>query len=214
MPEENKRALVNMLSERDVPLIEDDVYGSVYFGDKKPRAAKSYDLNNLVLSCSSFSKSLAPGYRIGWVLAGRYKKKMVELKQAMFSATSSINQMAIAEFLASGQYDRHLVRLRMNMRDQVEKGRYMIAQNFPEGTRISNPQGGNVVWVELPRRCDSIDIFNRALQKNIGVTPGILFSATRRYKNYLRINCGFPWNETTEAAIVTLGNIVAESLTE
>ena len=214
MPEENKRALVNMLAERDVPLIEDDVYGSVYFGDKRPRAAKSYDLNNLVLSCSSFSKSLAPGYRIGWVLAGRYKKKVVELKQATFSATSSINQLAMAEFLSSGQYDRHLVRFRMNMHDQVEKGRYMIARSFPEGTCISNPQGGNVVWVEMPRGCNSIDIFNRALQKNIGVTPGILFSATRRFKNYLRINCGFPWNEHNQAAIETLGTIVSESLAE
>ena len=214
MPEENKRALVNMLAERDVPLIEDDVYGSIYFGDKRPRAAKSYDLNNLVLSCSSFSKSLAPGYRIGWVLAGRYRKKVIELKQATFSATSTINQMAMAEFLSSGQYDRHLVRLRMNMRDQVEKGRFMIAQNFPEGTRISNPQGGNVLWVEMPRGCNSIEIFNRALQKDIGVTPGILFSATRRFKNYLRINCGFPWDETNQAAVATLGKIVAESLEE
>jgi len=214
MPEENKRALVNMLAERDVPLIEDDVYGSIYFGDKKPRAAKSYDLNNLVLSCSSFSKSLAPGYRIGWVLAGRYRKKVIELKQATFSATSTINQMAMAEFLSSGQYDRHLVRLRMNMREQVEKGRFMISQNFPEGTRISNPQGGNVLWVEMPRGCNSIEVFNRALQKDIGVTPGILFSATRRFKNYLRINCGFPWNETNQAAIATLGKIVTESLEE
>jgi len=214
MPEENKRALVNMLAERDVPLIEDDVYGSVYFGDKRPRAAKSYDLNNLVLSCSSFSKSLAPGYRIGWVLAGRYKKKVVELKQATFSATSSINQLALAEFLSSGQYDRHLVRFRMNMHDQVEKGRYMIAKSFPEGTCISNPQGGNVLWVEMPRGCNSIDIFNRSLQKNIGVTPGILFSATRRFKNYLRINCGFPWTETNQSAIETLGTIVSESLAE
>jgi len=214
MPEENKRQLVNMLAERDVPLIEDDVYGNVYFGDRRPRAAKSYDLNNLVLSCSSFSKSLAPGYRIGWVLAGRYKKKVVELKQATFSATSSINQLAMAEFLSSGQYDRHLVRLRMTMREQVEKGRYMIAKSFPGGTCISNPQGGNVVWVEMPRGCNSIDIFNRALQKNIGVTPGILFSATRRFKNYLRINCGFPWDETNQAAIATLGTIVADSLAE
>jgi DNA-binding transcriptional MocR family regulator len=214
MPEENKRELVNMLAERDVPLIEDDVYGSVYFGDKRPRVAKSYDLNNLVLSCSSFSKSLAPGYRIGWVLAGRYRKKVVELKQATFSATSSINQIAMAEFLASGQYDRHLVRLRVNMREQVEKGRYMIARSFPDGTCISNPQGGNVVWVEMPSGCNSIDIFNRALQKNIGVTPGILFSATRRFKNYLRINCGFPWNETNQQAMTTLGEIVSESLAE
>ena len=136
------------------------------------------------------------------------------MKQATFSATSSINQLAMAEFLSSGQYDRHLVRLRMTMREQVEKGRYMIAKSFPGGTCISNPQGGNVVWVEMPRGCNSIDIFNRALQKNIGVTPGILFSATRRFKNYLRINCGFPWDETNQAAIATLGTIVADSLAE
>jgi DNA-binding transcriptional MocR family regulator len=214
MPEEKKRELVNMLAERDVPLIEDDVYGSVYFGEKRPRTAKSYDLNNMVLSCSSFSKSLAPGFRVGWVLAGKYRRKVIELKQATFSATSSINQMAMAEFLASGQYDRHLVRLRMAMREQVEKGRHMIARSFPEGTCISNPQGGNVLWVELPSDCDSIEVFNRALQKNIGVTPGLLFSATRRFRNYLRINCGFPWDDTNQQAITTLGKIVADLLTE
>jgi len=214
MPEEKKRALVNMLAERDIPLIDDDVYGDVYFGDKSPRSAKSYDLNNMVLTCSSFSKTLAPGYRIGWVLAGRYRKKVQELKQATFSATSSVNQMAMAEFLSSGQYDRHLVRLRKAMREQVDKGRYMISKSFPPGTCISNPNGGNVLWVEMPRGCNCIEIFNRALHHNIGVTPGILFSATRRFKNYLRINCGFPWTDVNEAAINTLGRIVAETLAD
>ena len=214
MPEDKKRELVNMLAERDIPLIEDDVYGSVYFGDRAPRPAKSYDLNNLVLSCSSFSKTLAPGYRIGWVLAGRYKRKIRELKQATFSATSSINQLAMAEFLSSGQYDRHLVRLRKTMREQIDKGRYLVCKSFPEGTYISRPQGGNVLWVELPRGCNCIEIFNRALQHNIGVTPGILFSATRRFKNYLRINCGYPWTETNEAAVVKLGQIVKETLAD
>lgn len=212
MSEEKKRELVTMLAERDVPLIEDDVYANVYFGDKQPRPAKAYDLNNLVLSCSSFSKTLAPGYRIGWVLAGRYRKRVLELKQATFSATSSINQLAIAEFLSSGQYDRHLVRLRKAMHDQIEKGRYLIARSFPPGTCISSPQGGNVLWVEMPRGCNCIEIFNRALQKNIGTTPGILFSATRRFKNYLRINCGSPWDETNERAMGTLGKIVTEVL--
>lgn len=214
MPEENKRALVNMLAERDIPMIEDDVYGSIYFGDKAPRPAKSYDLNNLVLSCSSFSKSLAPGYRIGWVLAGRYKNKIRELKQATFSATSSINQLAMAEFLSSGQYDRHLVRLRKDMRDQIDQGRYLVSKSFPEETCISNPQGGNVLWVEMPRGCNGIDIFNRALQQNIGITPGILFSATRRFKNYLRINCGAPWNEVNQAGMETLGKIVTDTLAD
>jgi DNA-binding transcriptional MocR family regulator len=210
MPEDKKRELVNLLAERDIPLIEDDVYGSVYFGDKPPRPAKSYDLNNIVLSCSSFSKTLAPGHRIGWVIAGRYHKKFLQYKQAWSSATSSINQLALAEFLSSGQYDRHLVRLRMAMREQVDKGRFMIARNFPEGTRVSHPHGGNVLWVEMPRGCDSIDIFNRALEHNIGVTPGILFSATRRFRNHLRINCGFPWNEANQHALKTLGKIVCD----
>jgi len=208
MPEEKKRELVNLMAERDIPLIEDDVYGSVYFGDKAPRPAKSYDLNNLVLSCSSFSKTLAPGHRVGWVIAGRYRKKFLQYKQAWSSATSSINQLALAEFLSSGQYERHLVRLRIAMREQVEKGRYMIARNFPEGTRISHPHGGNVLWVAMPEGCDCIDIFNKALEHNIAITPGILFSATRQFRNYLRINCGSPWNEANVNALKTLGQIV------
>ena len=208
MPEEKKRELVNLMAERDIPLIEDDVYGSVYFGDKAPRPAKSYDLNNLVLSCSSFSKTLAPGHRVGWVIAGRYRKKFLQYKQAWSSATSSINQLALAEFLSSGQYERHLVRLRIAMREQVEKGRYMIARNFPEGTRISHPHGGNVLWVAMPDGCDCIDIFNKALEHNIAITPGILFSATRQFRNYLRINCGSPWNEANVNALKTLGQIV------
>jgi len=210
MPEERKRELVNLLAERDIPLIEDDVYGSVYFGDKPPRPAKSYDLNNIVLSCSSFSKTLAPGHRVGWVTAGRYHKKFLQFKQAWSSATSSINQLALAEFLSSGQYDRHLVRLRVAMREQVERGRFMIAKNFPEGTRISHPHGGNVLWVEMPEGCDCIDIFNRALEQSIAITPGILFSATRRFKNHIRINCGSPWNQETEGALKTLGKIVCD----
>lgn len=209
MPEDKKRALVNLLAERDIPLIEDDVYGSVYFSERPPRPAKSYDLNDIVLSCSSFSKTLAPGHRVGWVVAGRYHNKFLQYKQAWSSATSSISQLAIAEFLSSGQYDRHLVRLRIAMREQVEKGRYLIAKNFPEGTRVSNPPGGSVLWVEMPSDCDSIDIFNRALEHNIAITPGILFSATRRYRNFLRINCGFPWNDANVEALGKLGKIVS-----
>ncbi len=208
MPENKKRNLVNLLAERDIPLIEDDVYGSVYFGDRPPRPAKSYDLNDIVLSCSSFSKTLAPGHRVGWVVPGRYHKKFLQYKQAWSSATSSINQLAIAEFLSSGQYDRHLVRLRIAMREQVEKGRYLIAKNFPDGTRVSNPHGGSVLWVEMPSDCDSIDIFNRALEHSIAITPGILFSATRRYRNCLRINCGFPWSDENVEALAKLGKII------
>lgn len=210
MPDDNKRRLVEMLAERNIPLIEDDVYGDLYFDGSRPTICKHFDTASNVLTCSSFSKTIAPGYRIGWVLAGDYRDQLMEWKQATFSATASLPQMAISEFLASGQYERHLTRLRLAFREQVEKGRYLIAQHFPEGTRISRPSGGFVLWVELPRPVNCIEVFNLALEKGIGITPGILFSATRRYRNFIRINCGFPWSDENQRAIADLGEIVAD----
>lgn len=212
MPDDNKKRLVDLLAQHGVPLIEDDVYGDLYFGGERPGLAKQYDVNGEVISCSSFSKTLAPGYRIGWVLAGRYHDSLLEWKQATSSATSSLNQLGVAEFLRNGDYDRHLVRLRKAYREQVERMRFMIVQHFPEGTRVSDPKGGFVLWVELPRGSDCLEIFNEALAQKIGITPGILFSATRKFKNYIRLNCGFPWTEELEAAVSTLGQIIKRQL--
>lgn len=208
MPEPNKKLLVEKLGQRNIPLIEDDVYGDLYFTGERPGIAKCYDTKGMVLSCSSFSKTLAPGFRMGWVAGGRYHEKLLEWKQATSSASPSLQQLAIAEFLRSGQYDRHLVRLRKAFRSQVEKARFMIARLFPQGTRISDPQGGFVLWIELPRNIDGFDVYNLALQHKIGITPGMLFSATRKFKNYIRINCGYPWNSENERALEQLAEIV------
>lgn len=208
MPEQNKKQLVEMLARNEIPLIEDDVYGDLYFGSERPCIAKCYDTEQRVLSCSSFSKTLAPGFRIGWITGGRYQKKLLEWKQATTSASPSIQQMAMAEFLRSGQYDRHLARLRKAFKAQVEKARFMISRLFPDGTRISDPQGGFVLWVELPRTINCFDVYTEALEHNIGITPGMLFSATRKFKNYIRINCGFPWTPDTEHALEQLADII------
>lgn len=210
MPDENKKRLVSMLEQRDVPLIEDDIYGDLYFDDKRPSIGKCYETKGKVLTCSSFSKSLAPGYRIGWVINQHYYDQMLEWKQATTSAVSSLSQIAVKEFLISGEYERHLVRLRKDYRQQVEKMRFLIAQFFPENTRVSNPRGGFILWVELPRGTDCLEVFNRAISKGISITPGILFSATRRYRNFIRMNCGHPWTPELEAAVETLGNIIAD----
>ncbi len=208
MPENNKKQLVELLNNQQTPLIEDDVYGDLYFGSERPSIAKFYDRDDRVLSCSSFSKTLAPGYRMGWIIGGRYHEKLLEWKQATSSASPSIQQLATAEFLHSGQYDRHLARLRKAFRSQVEKARFMISRLFPDGTRISDPQGGFVLWVELPRNINCYDVYTNALEKNIGITPGMLFSATRKFKNYIRINCGFPWDSETEFAMEQLAGII------
>lgn len=208
MPEANKKRLMEILNTQQIPLIEDDVYGDLYFGDTRPGIMKNYDSENRVLSCSSFSKTLAPGFRMGWILAGRYHEKLLEWKQATSSASPSLQQLATAEFLQSGQYERHLVRLRKAFREQVAKARFMIARLFPEGTRISAPQGGFVLWVELPRHIDCFEVYTQALEKNIGITPGMLFSATRKFKNYIRINCGNPWNQELELALEELASVI------
>jgi DNA-binding transcriptional MocR family regulator len=208
MPEQNKKQLVGMLSTRNIPIIEDDVYGDLYFGNERPGITKLYDSEGLVLSCSSFSKTLAPGFRMGWVAGGRYHDKLLEWKQATSSASPSLQQLATAEFLRSGQYDRHLSRLRKTVKAQVDKARFMVARLFPEGTRISDPQGGFVLWVELPRSIDCFEVYNLALEQNIGITPGMLFSATRKFKNYIRLNCGYPWTPHTEQSLEQLSSII------
>ncbi|MGB0712178.1 MAG: PLP-dependent aminotransferase family protein [Gammaproteobacteria bacterium] len=210
MPEENKKRLVELVSAHDTPVIEDDIYGDLYFGDQRPGTLRRYDTDGLVITCSSFSKTLAPGYRIGWIIPGeRFRDDVLEWKQATTSAVASIPQMAVAEFLRSGDYDRHLVRMRRTVREQVETMRYLIGRHFPEGTRVTNPQGGYVLWVEMPRGSDCLEVFEQALKEGIAITPGILFSATRRYRNFIRINCGFPITEGVEDGIRRLGTLIA-----
>ena len=208
MPEANKKRLVQLLQERNIPLIEDDVYGDLYFGDERPGIAKCYDNDNRVLSCSSFSKTISPGFRMGWVAGGKHHAQIMEWKQASSTASPSLQQLVLAEFLRSGQYDRHLMHLRKALKFQVEKGRLMIARAFPKGTLISDPQGGCMLWIKLPDGVNCLDLYSLALEHNIGTMPGIIFSATRKFRNYIRLNCGSPWIEENEQAIQTLGELV------
>ncbi len=209
MPEANKRRIAELVAEHDVALIEDDIYGDLYFEGERPPPVRRFDPSGKVLTCSSFSKTLAPGYRVGWVLAGSYLDDVLEWKQATTSATASLTQLGVSEYLRSGEYERHLRRLRKAFRDQVERMRLLVARHFPPGTRITQPGGGFVLWVEMPRGCDCLEVFHQALEKGISITPGILFSATRRYRNCIRLNSGHTWSEEIEQAVIRLGDIVA-----
>ena len=210
MPDENKRKMVHMLAERNIPLIEDDIYGDLYFGDQRPRTCKAYDKHGLVLTCSSFSKTIAPGYRVGWVLPGKFHSGVVQAKQMSSSASATITQLTISEFLHTGHYDRHLLRLRHAYRDQVDRMRFAVAEHFPAGTRITRPQGGFVLWAQLPRGVDSLELYQRAIEKGISVTPGSLFSPTNKYKNFIRLSAGQPWSTAIEKAVVELGRLACQ----
>jgi DNA-binding transcriptional MocR family regulator len=208
MPEEHRQRLVALLARHDIPLIEDDIYGDLYFGPERPRPCKAFDTEGRVLLCGSFSKTLAPGYRVGWVAPGRYRERVELLKFAQTVATPTLPQLAIARFLQSGGYDRHLRTLRRRLAAQMEQTREAIAEHFPEGTCVTCPTGSSLLWVELPRKVDALALHARALEAGISIAPGPIFSAQpQRYSHFIRMSYSQPWSPRIEAAVATLGSL-------
>jgi DNA-binding transcriptional MocR family regulator len=212
MPEEKKLAVLELLARHQVPLIEDDVYGDIYFGKERPRPFMALDRRGNTLYCSSFSKTLAPGYRIGWIAAGRRMQEVLERKCAVTLCSPVLPQVALADFLTSGGYDNHLRRIRRVLRHNIERMTRTIEIAFPEGTKVTRPMGGFVLWLELPRPLKSRELFSAALNKGICFAPGDVFSAGGRFRNCLRLSCGHPWDARIENGLMTLGALAASRL--
>jgi len=208
MPDAKKKALVELLARHEVLLIEDDVYGELYFGDKRPPPAKAFDTQGIVMHCSSFSKCLAPGWRIGWAAPGRLARAVARLKLGTSLSTSAPAQAALASYLEKGGYDKHLRKLRRTLADQQAAYAQAIAQHFPSGTRATRPAGGYFLWIEMPPEVDALAVHREALAQGISIAPGPIFSAQRAFANCLRLNYGHPWDAPSEQAVATLGRIV------
>lgn len=207
-----KREIVELLAERRIPLVEDDVYGDLYFGEQRPGTFKSYDRQGEVLLCSSFSKTIAPGYRIGWMIPGRYFDRAIDIKTTTNICTATPNQLIIANFLRDGYYERHLRKLRAAIRNQMEALLFSIQRHFPADTRAGFPEGGAAVWVELPGQIDSVDFFFRARQLGIGLAPGSIFSSQDKYNNFIRLSCTGIWNQELENGIKMLTQLADEMI--
>jgi DNA-binding transcriptional MocR family regulator len=209
IPDEHKQELVALLARHEIPLIEGDVCGEIYFSGPRPSLCKSYDRKGLVLLCSSFSKDLAPGYRVGWVVPGKFKSTVEWLKYTTNVATATLPQVAIAKFLESGGYEHHLRSIRHLYAGFVSQLTHAVMRYFPEGTRVTRPNGGIVLWVQLPDYADSLELYKQALQAGITLAPGYVFSATDQYKNFIRLNAAW-WSFDAERAMRRLGELVAE----
>jgi DNA-binding transcriptional MocR family regulator len=209
MPVEHRRELVKLLASHDVPLIEDDVYGELHHGVQPPTPAKAFDRKGLVLLCSSFSKCLAPGYRVGWVAGGRYAQALERAKIMTTLSTAVPSQQALAEYLAHGGYERHLRGLRRTLARQCDLASRLAARLFPAGTRLTTPEGGYFLWVEFPERVDTLQLHARALERGISLAPGRMFSAAPRFGNCLRLNCGHPRDPRFEPALRTIAELAA-----
>jgi len=207
MSDEKKLAIIELLARRGVPLIEDDIYGDIYFGHERPRPFMALDRHDNTIYCSSFSKTIAPGYRIGWIATGRHMARALAHKFALTLCGPALTQAAFADFLASGGYDSHLRRIRRTFADNIGHMSRAIDRAFPGGTRVSQPAGGFVLWLDLPRPFKARALFQTALEHGICIAPGDVFSASKRYGNCLRLSCGHPWDARIERAVMTLGEL-------
>jgi len=212
MPDDKKKALVELITRYRIPLIEDDIYGELYFGRHRPKTCKTFDKEGWVLHCSSISKSLAPGYRIGWAFPGRYTEQVVRLKLMHTVTGTTITQMAVAHFLNIGRYEYHLKKLRKALHTQCLRYLQGIMQYFPGNTKVSRPQGGFVLWVELDKKLNAYRLYKEALKHNIAVAPGQLFSAQKQFGNCLRISYARPWGPEVEEGLKTLGQLIRKMI--
>jgi DNA-binding transcriptional MocR family regulator len=215
MPASKKRTLVEFLARHEIPLIENDVCGELYFDADRPVPAKIWDQCGGVLHCGSFSKSLAPGYRIGWCAPGRFHESVRQNKFLLSIATNVPAQAAIADYLKSGGYALHLRRLRSALKTQRDQLLRAVARYFPAGTAVSRPAGGYVLWVQLPQgSIDSLELMQRALAEGVSLAPGALFSPSGRHGNNLRLNYGHPWSADMERGVETIGRLAGGGSTD
>jgi len=210
MPEQDRRRLVALLERYDTVLIEDDVYGDLRFDGTRPVPAQFLGGQARIITCGSFSKTAAPGYRIGWVVTDEYIDRIKRLKRAFSCTSGLLQQLTLADFLATGDYQRHIKALRPVLKQNAERMAALVGEHFPADTRTSKPVGGAVLWLELPAGVDAEALFDEAIEAGISITPGHIFSPCSCYTNFLRLSYGHPWTERTDEAMRWLGQRVAE----
>lgn len=204
---ERRQRLLSLLDEYGVPLIEDDIYGDLHFDETRPKPVRALDREGNVLYCGSFSKSLGPGFRVGWIAAGRFAERVRRLKYISTIGTPGVLQAALAHFLEQGAYERHLRKIRRAFAAQVTRTAEAVLATFPSGTAVSQPRGAYFLWVQLPETVDAFALHDAALRHGVSLSPGPIFCAQGGYANYIRLSCGLPWSDRVAAGIATIGRL-------
>jgi DNA-binding transcriptional MocR family regulator len=212
MPDENKKRLVDIITRHNIPLIEDDIYGELYFGKSRPKTCKYFDKKGLVMHCNSLSKSLAPGYRIGWIIPGKYLDEVKQTKRRNNISSPTLTQVAVTHFLQNGRYEYHLKNMRRAMHTQCLRYIQAIIEYFPSDTKLSRPNGGFVLWVELNKKVNAFKLRTEAMKHRISVVPGKIFSSGNCYSNFIRISFGKPWNDDADYGLMMLGRLIKKMI--
>jgi DNA-binding transcriptional MocR family regulator len=204
---QTKKQLANFANSNKIPIIEDDLYGEIYFSGSRPDTIKTYDKNGWVMYCSSFSKTLVPGFRIGWCIPGRFIDEVSRIKWIHNGSTGNFSQQVLQQLLSSGTYDRHLRKYRLHLYKNLQQTAKLIEQYFPDGTKISRPNGGLALWIQLPKYLNTLELYDQIFNQGISYAPGELFSVKKEYDHYLRLSYCNIWETKTEKALQKLGQL-------
>lgn len=207
-----KQALLASCARHGTVVIEDDIYGDLAWSGERPSPLRRWDRDGVVVSCGSFSKTLSPGLRLGWLAGGAWTEALVRAKYFSTVGSASLPQLAMAEYLHKHDLERHLRRLRRTLADNAQRLHEAIARHWPAGTRASEPRGGLSLWLQLPQGGDGHALFEAALAQGIGTSPGVLFSSRGDYADCLRLSCGLPWSPRLDQALKRLGQLASRQL--
>ncbi|MFC3393571.1 PLP-dependent aminotransferase family protein [Brenneria rubrifaciens] len=214
MSDAYKQALITLAQQFDVAIIEDDAYGELAYDYPRPRTVKSFDDDGRVLLCSSFSKTIAPGLRVGWIAPGRYLERVLHMKYVCTGYTVTHTQLTVAEFIGQGWYQPHLRRMRMQYKANLDVFTCQVREYFPCEICVSRPQGGFLMWIELPEQFDSLRLNRDVRKAGIQIAAGSLFSASGKYRNCMRLNYSLPFTQETSQGLRIVGETVAKMLAE
>ena len=203
-----KKEITEYMESFNIPIIEDDIYGDLYFESARPLNCKTFDHSGNVLLCGSISKTLAPGYRVGWVAPGRFKEELMRQKLYSSVSSASLTQEVIASFFETGRYENHLRKLRSSLYKNSVRMINAIADYFPEGTKVSHPKGGFMLWIELDRSMDTAQLYDLFKQEHISIAPGRMFTLQNQYNHCMRLSYGLVWNQGIEKALFTMGKML------
>ncbi|MGU3524279.1 PLP-dependent aminotransferase family protein [Enterobacteriaceae bacterium C23F] len=212
MPDARKRQILALAQRYDIAIFEDDIYAELANDYPRPRTIQSWDIDGRVLLCSSFTKSVAPGLRVGWIVPGRYYDRVLHMKYATSATNVPVTQLAVAAFIREGHYHRHVRRMRQIYHSNMETYTSWIREYFPCDICVTRPQGGYMLWVELPEIVDMVCVAKQLCELKIQVAPGSLFSASGKYRNCLRINCALPTTETHRCVMEKLGAAIYKAM--
>ncbi len=207
MPESNKARLCELADKLQFNIIEDDIYGDLGF-HRAVLPLKAYDKYNKVILCGSFSKSLSRDLRIGWIFSEKQLNKITHLKMLTQLSNCESTQQGLTSFIGEGFYRKHLLEYRKRLLNQRNKLIQLLNQYWDFSFKYTMPEGGLCLWIELQINEDSLLLYNLAIEHNIILTPGALFSTTPIFNKYIRLSFAHEFQEERVAALKKLGQII------